>query len=81
MAKTSHPVPKVGDTVHLNDEGLETIYGSKTGVTHMKTLNMKVTWVATRSLTAPEETFSLRVDNPDINKFMLDNWMFSIVPS
>lgn len=77
--KTSHPVPKVGDTVVLNDCGIEQIYGKKVGLSHMKTLRMKVTHVDSESITSPELTFPLEVDNEEINMFLIDNWCFDIV--
>ena len=40
-----HPIPKVGDTVVLNDNGLDQIFNRRLGLTHMKTLRMRVTWV------------------------------------
>lgn len=76
----SHPVPKVGDTVVLNDRGLEQCFGSRTHVLrHMKTLKMKVTWVDSESLTEPEKTYAVHVDNPDINSLLIDNWCFDVV--
>lgn len=75
----SHPVPKVGDTVVLNDHGLRQLFGSTHGLAHMKTLRMKVTEVDSTSLTTPELTFAVSVDNPDIDTFLIDNWCFDIV--
>lgn len=75
----SHPVPKVGDTVHLNRHGLETIYGSPTGKGHMKTLLMKITEVDKQSMTAPVLTFNVSVDNPEIDQFLISHWCFDIV--
>lgn len=72
-------VPNVGDTVRLNDYGLEQIYGSARGLGHMKTLLMKVVRVEETSVTYPEPTFPLEVDNQDINAFLLDNHCFDIV--
>jgi hypothetical protein len=74
-----HPVPRVGDTVVLNDCGLEQIFGRKLGMSHMKTLKMKVTQVDTESMTFPEPTFCLEVDNEEINAYLIDHWCFDIV--
>lgn len=80
MAKhKSHPVPKVGDTVVLNDTGLEIVFNRTLGLGHMKTLRMKITHVDAVSLTAPEQTFAVEVDDKDINHYMLDHWMFDVV--
>lgn len=75
----SHPVPKVGDTVVLNDHGLRQVYGTCHELAHMKTLRMTVTEVDSESLTAPELTFAVSVDNPDIDAYLIDNWCFDIV--
>jgi len=76
-----HPVPKVGDTVRLNDEGLEVCFGSVVGLAHMKTLDMKITFVDSESMTEPEETFVVQVDNEGINRFLISHWCFDIVAS
>lgn len=77
--KKDHTVPNVGDTVRLNDHGLEQIYGSTAGVAYMKTLEMRITHVDDVSMTYPEATFVVEVDNPDINRFMIDHHCFEIV--
>lgn len=77
----SHPVPNVGDTVVLNDCGLEQIYGRAGPLKHMKTLRMKITGVAAQSLTSPELTFEVGVDNKEIDAFMIDHWCFDVVES
>lgn len=74
-----HPVPKVGDTVVLNDCGLEQVFNRKLGLGHMKSLRMKVTQVDTESMTFPEPTFCLEVDNAEINAYLIDHWCFDIV--
>lgn len=54
-----HPVPKVGDTVVLNDWGLGQVFGegSVRSLQHMKTLGMKITKIDRQSLTFPEPTY------------------------
>ncbi len=76
---TSHPVPKVGDTVRLNRYGLHQTFGSDIGLSHMLTLEMKITHVDSQSMTAPEETFVVEVDNAGINQMMIDHWCFDVV--
>lgn len=76
-----HPVPKVGDTVVLNDFGLEQVFNRKLGLGHMKTLRMKVTQVDAESMTFPEPTFCLEVDNEEINAYLIDHHCFDIVES
>lgn len=71
--------PKVGDTVVLNDTGLMQIFGSTTGLSHMKTLRMKVTEIDSESMTYPEQTFCMEVDNSKINQYLIDNHCFDIV--
>lgn len=74
-----HPIPKVGDTVVLNDCGMEQVFGRTLGLSHMKTLRMKVTHVDRESLTFPEPTYPVEVDNEEINFFLIDHNCFDIV--
>lgn len=71
--------PKIGMRVRLNDLGLETIFGSKLGLSHMKTKTMLLTYVDSESMTEPEETFVVEVDDPEINEYFLNNWCFDQV--
>lgn len=71
---------KVGDTVCLNDDGLKNCYGYKQhGLQHMKTLEMKITEVGPASLTYPEESYQVYVDNEEIDDFLLFDWCFDVV--
>lgn len=79
--RPSHPVPKVGDTVVLNDAGVHQIWGSNAGLAHMKSLRMKITSVDSQSMTEPEQTYPVEVDNQDINMFLIDHWCFDVVPA
>jgi hypothetical protein len=74
-------MPRVAmdDMVRLNDNGLRQIYGTTVGLAHMKTLEMKVTWVDSKSLTAPEKTHQVEVDSQDINNFLIDDRCFDVV--
>jgi hypothetical protein len=76
----SHPVPRVGDTVRLNRYGLRRIFGTTVGLSHMLTLEMLITAVDKESMTEPEQTFLVKVNNSDINRFLIDHWCFDIVP-
>ncbi len=78
-AQLTWPVPKVGDRVRLTDQGLEICFGSKFGLSHMKSKVMRVVEVGTESLTSPEETIPVDVDDPDIGMLLTDNWCFEIV--
>lgn len=70
---------KAGDTVVLNDVGLQQIFGSPIGLKHMKNLRMKITYVDPVSLTFPEETHTVSVDNLEIDKFFINNHYFDVV--
>jgi hypothetical protein len=74
-----HPVPKVGDVVRLNDYGIKIIFGSTLGLSHMKTLEMRITFVDSESMTAPELTFPVEVDNAEISQYLIDHRHFDIV--
>lgn len=71
--------PKVGQLVHLNREGLKLIYGSVLGHSHMMTLEMRLTEVDSESMTNDVDTFLVRVDNPEINMFIVDHRCFDLV--
>jgi len=72
---------KVGDTVTLNNYGLEQVFGSRTGLAFMKRQEMKVTKVAGKSITEPEETYVVSVDNDAIDQFIIDDRCFDVVKS
>ena len=68
--------PYIGQKVSLTSNGLEIIFGTTLGLSHMKTLVMTITHVYDESLTEPENTWIVEVDNPEINIYMLSNWDF-----
>jgi hypothetical protein len=70
---------KMGDIVRLNDNGLEIIFGRKLGLSHMKTLEMRVVGVADESITFPEETYPIAVDHNELNAYMIDDTHFDLV--
>jgi hypothetical protein len=76
-----HPIPQVGDTVVLNDTGLRQIFNNTLGLSHMKTLRTKITHVDSGSMTYPEPTFCVDVDNEEINAYLIDHHCFDIVES
>jgi hypothetical protein len=71
--------PKVGDTVTLNNHGLIQVFGTTIGLSAMKRLEMKITYVDDLSMTFPEPTFVVEVDNEEINTFLIDHHCFDIV--
>ena len=73
--KLHHPVPKVGDTVVLNARGLQQCFGHRYHP-HMRTLRMKITSVAPESLTAPEFTYPVEVDDPEIGMLLIRQLVF-----
>lgn len=77
--KKDGTVPKVGDVVCFNDSGLEQVFGSATGNSFMKKLELRITHVDDESLTYPEPTFAVRVDDPEIDRFLIDHTCFDIV--
>lgn len=77
--KKDASVPKVGDKVRLNDEGLKQIFGSAFGKSFMKKMELTITHVDEVSMTYPEATFAVEVDNPEINSFMIDHYCFDII--
>ena len=77
--KKDATVPNVGDIVRLNDTGLEQMFGSARGKSFMKKLELRVTKVDDESMTFPEATFVVEVDDADINQFLIDHRCFDIV--
>jgi len=71
--------PNVGDIVRLNDEGLRQVFGSAVGKSFMKKLELRITKVDDESITYPEPTFVVEVDDPEINQFLIDHNCFDIV--
>lgn len=68
--------PKVGDVVHLNLDGIESIYGTTLGLRHLMTKKLVITNVDDESITYPENTWVVQVDDSEINMFFLSNWNF-----
>ncbi len=83
--KPQPPSPlSVGDTVTLNDHGIDVCFGSSLSgglAAHMKTLTMRITHVDKESITAPEATYVVEVDNPDVNDLMIYDACFDKVPA
>ena len=71
--------PRVGQIVRLNNVGIDAIGGLKTWEMTQQAQRMTITWVGDESLTDDVETYDLRVDQPLINRFMLDNHMIEEV--
>jgi hypothetical protein len=71
--------PFVGQKVRFNDLGLKQCFGSAFGKSFMKQKVMILTKVDNESMTEPEETFIVEVDDPEINMLMIDNWCFDAV--
>jgi hypothetical protein len=75
----NHPVPKVGDTVRLNDHGIRMIWGSRREMSAMKQVSMNVTYVGSESLGETRQIFRVGVDNETINAFFIDHLDFDVV--
>lgn len=73
------PTLKPGDEVHLNNEGLETCFGSTLGVTALKSVVHTITYVDSESMTYPEATFVVEVADPELNQFLLNDSCFDLV--
>ena len=73
------PTMKVGDRVRLNDIGLEQCFGVATGKSALKRITYTITHVDQQSLTYPEPSFPVEVDDPELNQLLLDDYCFDIV--
>ncbi|WP_297478305.1 hypothetical protein [Ferrovum sp.] len=70
-APNSIQKPKVGDIVRLNKYGLQTIFGSERGLSHMLTKEFKVIQIDKEPVTWPELTYPMKVDDPEISQFLI----------
>lgn len=62
---------KIGDKVRFTDEGLEIVFGSKIGLSHLKKIISTIVRVDEESSTNDSEVFNVEVDNPEFNKYLL----------
>lgn len=72
-------IPCVGDIVRLNDAGLESCFGTALGLQHMKTKEYRITCRSAKSMTFPELTFEVRVDDPELDQNLLHSYCFDFV--
>lgn len=68
-----------GSRVVLNDTGLEQVFGSSRGLSYMKNKVYTITHVDPVSLTYPEPTYPVEVDDQELNEFLLDDNCFTDV--
>lgn len=66
--------PTVGQRVRLNDHGLDAIW-CKTQEAIKQAQAMTITHVDDESMTEPEDTWLIEVDQPIINQFLIDHTM------
>jgi ribosomal protein S27AE len=71
--------PKVGDKVRLNDYGLRQCFNASVGLAPLKRIIHTVTWVDSESMTAPEETWVIRISDPDLSSLMINHRCFDLV--
>jgi hypothetical protein len=71
--------PYIGQKVHLNDYGLQMIFGQTKGLSHMKTLVIKIINVGPRIPLDNAECYSVEIDNPDISQFLFDSGCFDTI--
>lgn len=80
MNRYTHPVPKVGDIVVFNDYGLEQVFNClPAALAPMKKHRMRITFVDNESMTEPEPTYVVNVDDKAINSYLIDHLCFDIV--
>lgn len=70
---------EVGTLVQLNDDGLRCIFGTTMGLGNMKLKVMSVTEVDRFSMTTDVPSYNMRVDDPEIDQFVLCTPMFDEV--
>ncbi len=71
--------PIIGQVVRLNNYGIEQINGLSSLDMIEQAKRMVITDVSVDSLTNDVETFSISVDQPLINQFMIDNHCVDLI--
>lgn len=71
--------PRVGDSVHLNDYGLEQCFGHTLGLAPMKKVVYTLSHVDSESITSPEITYPVEVTDPELNSFLIDHICFDLI--
>lgn len=72
----------VGDVVRLNNHGLQQCFGnSGAGFEQMLLKEYAITKTGNDSMTEPDETFAVEVDDLALNKLMIDDRCFDLVRS
>lgn len=70
---------KVGDKIRFNDWGPEQCFGTAFGLSHMKTRIYTITNIDADSITEPELTYIVEVDDPELSLLMIDSDCFDKV--
>jgi hypothetical protein len=65
--------PLPGDVVRLNDQGMQNIHGLTSAEMVRQAQRMVITYVTRYSMTSPEPTWGITVDQPLINEFILSH--------
>jgi hypothetical protein len=71
--------PKVGQKIRLNRVGIRQIFNCSVVPSALLNQVFTITKVDDDSMTEPEKTWMIEVDDPEINQFMIDNWCFDLV--
>ena len=71
--------PVVGMVVTLNDSGLDNIFGSKMGLSHMKTKELRITEIYSEIPLDDCRIWDIAVDDKDISQFMINTLDFDEV--
>ena len=67
---------KIGDKVRFNDLGLDVAFSNVRYTQHIKTRVFTITDVDSISLTYPEESYVVEIDDPVVNELLLFDKMF-----
>lgn len=80
MVAKNPPNVNVGDTVRLNDHGLEMIFGSPNGPEmHLKGVEMTITELEPGMTVGNRTVYPVHVDKPEFSKFFIDDTCFDKV--
>lgn len=74
------PTLRVGDKVRLNQHGLVQVFGHTMGLGPVAKQIHTITFVDQESMTFPDPTFPVEVEDPELNMFLIDDRCFDLVP-
>lgn len=73
--------PQTGDKIRFNEDGLNCVYGSSMGLSHMKGLDLIIQSVVMEIPCDDADIWQITVTDPEIDQFILNSGMFDHSPN